>query len=132
MVQHTRVMSEFVFDTWLCFDYELEPGRYVVDDMLDQPGREFSVGERAYLAAMKRATMRLYEVTDVAPGRSITLRELPDGPTTRVREQSASRQLHRFDLLAACIMTPGASGQPELDGGVLPLAPFVRSQLRDR
>jgi hypothetical protein len=40
-----------------------------------------------------------------------------------VRERTASRELQRSELLAARI---GASGEPEIDAGVLALSPLLR------
>ena len=39
----------------------------------------------------------------------------------QVRERKGSRTLHRWDVIATRIFSPGASGKAELDGGLLPI-----------
>jgi len=68
----------------------------------------------------------VYEVADQRPGVSLTLRDVLDDQEVTVRERTASRELRRSELLAARIVTPGVSGEPEIEAGVLVLPPLLR------
>jgi hypothetical protein len=118
-------MAENVFQFWMFFD-ELEGDETLAEFLLDED-RDMSPGERRYLEMGRASAMRLYEVVGVEPGAGLTLRDVLDGGDIRVRERSGSRSLHTWDLVAARVMQKGASGQPEIDGGLLP----IRSRLRD-
>ena len=120
-----RQMSLDVFDLWFWVDRPLPDGRLVVDRVVaeDPPA---AAGERRYLESLRGTCMRLYEVVDQRPGASLTLRDVLDDTEVTVRERTASRELRRSDLLAARIVTPGASGEPEIEAGVLALPPLLR------
>lgn len=122
-----RYMSDGVQDGWFAFDYEIEPGKYVVDFFLEQA--ELTPGQRTYLSGMRRSSMRLYEVVDTVPGTSITLRDLVEGGVVTVSERSASRTVVRHSCLAARVVPRGYSGRPEMDMGVLPIVEGIRAAL---
>jgi len=65
-----------------------------------------------------KACVRLYEAVKVIPGKSITLKNLINGQVTEVREIQGSQSMKNHDILAARIMPVGASGRPEMDGGL--------------
>lgn len=111
-------MSFDVFRAWLLYDV-LDADTRMVDRLL--AGGGLGRGERAFLEGMRGTAMRLYEVVDVVPGATVTVRELLGGDELVVRERSASRSLRRWDILAARVSPRGATGQPEFDGGLLPL-----------
>lgn len=127
MQDHAEENVAFALDFWFCFDRE-EPteGRRPVDAMLRYRG--LTPGERAYLTAVAKSRMSLYEVVDVRPGASITLRDLLTEREVQVRERSASRSVRRWDVVGARVFV-GASGQPEIDGGLFPYNPAHREQL---
>jgi hypothetical protein len=113
--------SELVFDFWLFFDYEFEPGRHVVDAYLDV-SQGVAPGVRRYLTLARATTMRVYQVVEVRPSVGMTLRDLATGTETRVAERSATQQIHRWDVIATRIIHAGMPGDPMLDGGILPIA----------
>jgi SEC-C motif len=137
------LMSEQVFDWWLFFDYEYEPGRYVVDALLEVTP-SLPRGARSFLELARATTLRVYQVTEVRPGVGMVLRDVITGRETRVAERTGSQQMRRWDVIATRIMPAGATGDPVLDGGVLPIAmaraeaviewlrSFVKSAERDR
>ncbi|WP_437787869.1 hypothetical protein [Sorangium sp. So ce1097] len=121
-------MAEVAFQFWLVFDFDVYgQGLTLAEEMLqDHP--DLGRGERRYLEMGRASSMRLYEVVHVVPGAGVTLRDVLHGGDVRVRERSASRALHTWDLVAARVMPKGASGEPEIDGGLFP----IQSRLRDR
>jgi hypothetical protein len=126
-----ELMSDGACDMWFWFDRPLEDGRLVVDLLLGQRER-LTPGMQRYLELARDTTQRLYEVTDTRPGRSITLKDLLDGQEITVHEKRGSLQLQRSTLLAARVLTRGASGQPELEQGLLPLPLMIREALVDQ
>jgi hypothetical protein len=99
------VMSRDVQETWFAFDYELEDGARVIDEFLEQA--VLAPRERSFLEAMQKSTMRLYELTEVVAGSSITLRDLVEGTVVTVSERTASRTLARHTCLAARVIPRG-------------------------
>ncbi|MCA9604363.1 MAG: hypothetical protein KC619_02140 [Myxococcales bacterium] len=120
--------SRHAFLFWACFDFDPEDDVRLVDRMLRV--HRWSAGERAFLTAMRGTRMRLYEIEAVEPGASVTLRDVFDeGLPVKVRERSGSRTLQRGELLAARVMRPGASGQPEMDGGLFRYSELQRAHV---
>jgi hypothetical protein len=121
-------MSVDVLGPWLWLDRPLADGRLIVERVLaeDPPA---TAGERRYLELLRDSGMRLYEVVDQRPGVSLTLRDVLDETEVTVRERTASRELRRSELLAARIVAPGASGEPEIETGVLAFPPLLRESL---
>ncbi len=127
--ERTRRQSDDAFDMWLAFDVTLDDGRLVVDRFLEEhPG--LSSGERAYLRTLAGTAMHLYEVVAALPGVSLTVRDVLEGDQVTVRERLGSRTLNRFDWIAARIVPRGASGQPELEAGLLPIPPLLHGSAR--
>ncbi|MEO7327771.1 MAG: SEC-C domain-containing protein, partial [Minicystis sp.] len=120
-------MAECALQGWVCFD-ELEDGETQAEFILGDE-RDLTRGVRKYLEVGRESAMKLYEVVDVTPGSGVTLRNVLDGGEVRVRERSASRSLHVWDLVAARVRQSGASGQPEIDGGMFPIGARVREPL---
>jgi hypothetical protein len=118
-------MSTDAFDMWFLFDRPLEDGRLVVDRFLEE---DLSVteGERRFLELARETCMRLYEVADVRPGTSISLRDVFDEAVVTVHEEEGSRHLGRADLLAARVISCGVSGKPEMEAGPLPISSLLR------
>lgn len=121
-------MSHFAFQAWSYFDVDLGDRETLADIALQEPGL-LAPRERAFVERGRQAAMRLYEVVDVRPGASLSLRDLFDGSVQEVRERAGSRALHRWDVIAARIFLPGASGRPELDGGMFTLSPARRDDV---
>ena len=131
--EHFAEMSEHVQDLWFVFDRPLDDGRLVVDRFLEERQGALGAGEKLYLRALRASAMRLYEIEDLRPGESLTLRDVLEGARITVQERMGSRSLDRFECLAARVVQPGASGKPELEGLFEipePLRDRVRSALR--
>ncbi len=111
--------SEAMFDGGLLFDRPFADGRRIVDRVLERP---LPPGERRYLEGMRASTVRLYEIVDIRPGRSITLHELLEGTRVTVNERSFSRQATVRDWIATRVNPLGPSGGPEVELGALMIA----------
>jgi hypothetical protein len=123
-------MSEHIGDLWFAFDRPLEDGRFAVDRFLDEHAPELSEGEKLYLRTLRVSSMRLYEIEEVRPGESLTLRDILEGDRITIQERLGSRTLHRFEWIAARVCALGASGKPELEG-VLFISDFHHQSVRD-
>jgi hypothetical protein len=119
---------EDVYDMWFYCDWELEYGRGVIDHFLE-PNPDLGAGERRYLRLLRDTVMRLYQVEDLSPGESVTLREIPVGTTVTVHERLGSRSMNRHALVAARIIARGPSGQPEIERGMLSIPELIREQV---
>jgi len=60
---------------WFYFDFELPTEQRVADLFLDR-NWQLSPGERHCIEVLRQSTMRLYEVEDLSPGISVTLKEV--------------------------------------------------------
>jgi hypothetical protein len=110
---------------------ELEPdGRNLVDDYLKRRGWNEKVPTKAYMRALRGSTMSLYEVSEVVPGQSMTLRDLlRDTAPVTVREHSATRTLVNWDKIAARIVN--VNGRLGISGALLPFSPEGAARLLD-
>ena len=115
---------------WFVFDHRGAQGTSVVDRFL--AGAELAPGQQAFLNAMRRSSMRIYEVADTSPGVSLTLRDAIEGGSVTVNERQASKTIARGDHLAARIVPHGPSGGPEIEAGLLHIAPVVKEPLLAR
>ena len=121
-------IDEAFHDAWFWFDWPLTGGRTAADRFIaERP--PLSAGERRYLDVARASCMRLYEVEDTRPGLSVTLRDVLDGARVTVRERMGSRTMSRADLLAARVLPRGASGEPEMEMGVLSIPKLIRGSL---
>jgi hypothetical protein len=108
--------SVTVEDMWYAFDRAGARGVPADQCLADA---ELTGGERAFLTALRRSSMHLYEVVDAVPGVSLTLRDAIEGGQVIVHERSGSRTLGRHDYLAARVVPRGRSGGPEMEAGPL-------------
>ena len=76
-------LSEAVFDMWLFLDYRLSGDTLVVDLLLDRIP-QLDSGVLQYLKLLRDTALRLYEVVDVLPGKSLTLRDVHSGAKVTV------------------------------------------------
>ena len=74
----------------------------------------------------------MYEVEGLSPGESITLREIPAGTKVTVRERLGSRALWRHAVVAACIISRGPSGKPEIERGFLSIPELIGKQVESQ
>ena len=94
----------------------------VIDDYLERRGWRESDSARRYLEALRDSTPSLYEVVDIDPGRSLTVRDLlVPGAEVTVQEQSGSKAASPWDRLAARIVT--MNEKRVFTGAVLPFRP---------
>ena len=92
----------------------------IVDLYLKRRGWKETALNRAYFAALRDASVSLYEVSDVQPGASMVLRDLlSEAAPVTVREKSATRTLKQWDRIAVRVV-------PERDHHVISgaLLPF--------
>ena len=91
----------------------------VIDDYLKRRGWREAVSARRYLEALRDSVVSLYEVVDVDPGRSVTVRDLIiGGEAVTVNEKQGSQSVARWDRLAARIVT--VNGKEHFTGAILP------------
>lgn len=122
-----HLSGDVQFMSFAC-DYEIEPHKTALDLLLLQSS-SLSLGAQAFARAIRRTTMRLYEVADVVPGVSITLRDVLESGTVTVAERTASRTLNQFDWIAARVVERGPSGQPEMERGLLAIPRLYHQRL---
>lgn len=102
---------------------ELEPeGLNLVDEYLKRRGWNEKAPNKAYMRALRDTVMSLYEVSEVVPGQSMTLRDLLRNiaPVT-VREHSATQTLVNWDKIAARVIE--VNGRHGISGALLPFSP---------
>jgi hypothetical protein len=88
---------------------------------LKRRGWKESAGTRAYIEALRRSSMSLYEVSDIVGGVSFLARDLVRGrDPVRVFERSATRSLAQWDRIAARVVT--VLGRTQITGSVLPFS----------
>lgn len=91
------------FEDFLTQDFEI--GGNVVDDYLKRRGFKEGARTKAYMQAIRTSVMSLYEVIDVVPGTSVTVRDLMrGGEPILVHEGTASGHLRQWDGLAARVV----------------------------
>ncbi|WP_170135647.1 YecA family protein [Nannocystis exedens] len=133
-IEHDGSVSECLlatdtFKSWVVFDVPREDGSFRVDELLRGPN-VLPPEERRYLLMMRATVMRLYEVVDVEPGYTITVRDVLDGREVFVYETVFSLEVQRGDLVAARVIQVGPSGLPEINGGFLPQHDVPRDRQR--
>ena len=79
-------------------------GKTVLDWYLEEHDRRLSRAERAWLAAQKAAWLSVWEVIDVEPGTTVTLRDLLSHEVRCVRDVGASHSLVARDALLARVV----------------------------
>ena len=122
-------LAEIIGDHWMstlwgCAFEDLVSSRAernVADDYLKRRGWKASAGTRAYIGALRRSSMSLYEVSDIVAGVSFLARDLVrSGGPVRVFERSATRSLSQWDRIAARVVT--VLGKTQITGSVLPFS----------
>ena len=108
----------FIAEDFYTARFGEEDEQNVVDDYLKRRGWREGVPARRYLEALRDSVVSLYEIVDIDPGRSITVRDLIlGGEAVTVNEKQASQSLARWDRLAARIVT--VNGKEHFTGGIL-------------
>lgn len=105
-------------------------GRNLVDDYLKRRGWNEKAPNKAYMRALRHAAMSLYEVSEVIPGQSMTLRDLlRDTAPVTVQERSATRTLVNWDRIAARVVE--VNGRYGISGALLSFSADGAAQLVD-
>jgi tetratricopeptide (TPR) repeat protein len=118
--QRTLVVSEATeeqwpaFLEWLIHDFRLGTGETPIARFLAERGKSVPGEERGILEEWQDAIVGLHEVVDLEPGKSLTLRNVFDGRTFRVREVRGSLSAGRWDILTHRIIR--VNGEPRLSG----------------
>ncbi len=115
--EYVHLMSESMLDFWFYFDFKTDDDRPLFQYFLDE-NPNLTTGELSFLNMAGSSSVRLYESVKVIPGKSITLKDLISGQVTQVKEILGSQSMKRQEILAARIVPVGASGRPEMDGGL--------------
>lgn len=114
---------EVKFAFFFLLDFPI-PGRgTIAQDLLARQGNTLPVRQERTLRRLSSARLRLYEVEDVRVDEGLRLRDLRTGEELQVSERSATRQIQRWDVLAARV-APDGEGALRLEGGIylLPVA----------
>ncbi len=83
-----------------------DEGNNIIDDYLKRRGWREKIPAKRYLEAMRDSTLSLYEVVDLDPGHSMTVRDLVlGGDTITVEEKLGSESAARWDRIAGRIVT---------------------------
>lgn len=98
-----RTMPEALLSPW-AFHHHSFGGKPLAQWILEDDDVHLSERERAWLIAQRSAWLSVWEVLDVMPGRSVTLRDLLTGETRLVRETAASRSLGKRDAILARVV----------------------------
>jgi tetratricopeptide (TPR) repeat protein len=118
--QRTLAVSEATdekwpaFLEWLIHDFRLGTGQTPIARFLAERGKSLPADERSILEEWQDAIVGLHEVVDLEPGKSLTLRNVFDGRTFRVREVRGSLAAGRWDILSHRIIR--VHGEPQLSG----------------
>lgn len=92
--------------------------RNVAADFLKRRGWKESSGTRAYIQALRRSTVSLYEVSDIVLGESFLARDLVrGGDPVRVFERSATSSLKQWDRIATRVVS--VLGRTQMTGALL-------------
>ncbi len=102
----------------------------VIDDYLARRGYRESATAKHYLEALRDTPVSVFEVTDVNPGRNITVRDLlMGGEPVVVNEKSGSKGLKIWDCVAARLVE--VNGRPMFTGSLLPLTRGMANDVVD-
>ena len=113
------MLHVFIIEDFFTAHFGEDDQHNVIDDYLKRRGWREAVSARRYLEALRDSVVSLYEVVDVDPGRSVTVRDLIlGGEAVTVIEKLGSQSLARWDRLAARIVT--VNGKEHFTGGILP------------
>ena len=125
-----QLFSDDIYDMWFYFDRPLEDGRSVADLLLELD-TSLTPEERHYLQITKSVSIRLYDILDLVPGSSITLRDFLDGSVVTVSEQKGSKSMTRHMCIGARVIPRGPSGKPEIERGCFNIPELIKSYAKE-
>ncbi len=109
---------------WILEDFftiEFDDELNIIDDFLKRRGWREKAPAKRYLSALRDSVCSLYEVVDVEPGHSITVRDVVvGGDAVEVSEVSGSQSVHKWDHLAARRIT--VNNKACFTGALLPFS----------
>ena len=107
----SKMLYAAIFEDFLTVRFGRRGQLNVIDDYLRQDGRREPAYCSRYLEAARDSTPSLYEVVNIDPGRSVTVRDLLFGgePVT-VLDHLGSQALAPWDRVAARVLAPGYWG----------------------
>ena len=112
------MLHVFIAEDFFTARFGEDDQQNVIDDYLKRRGWREAVSARRYLEALKDSVVSLYEIVDIDPGRSVTVRDLIlGGEAVTVNEKLGSQSLARWDRVAARIVT--VNGREYFTGGIL-------------
>ncbi len=92
------------FLDWAAFLARVRPGRRTLaEEAVERAAAEVSPDELEVLDRLAHPRYSVFEITGVAPGRSLTLRDLNDGETLHVLERTGSRSARRGWLVVGSL-----------------------------
>ena len=122
------ILSVFILEDFFTTRFGEHGELNVIDDYLRRRGWRESVPARRYLEALRDSTVSLYEVVDIVPGRSVTVRDLLfGGEAVRVQEKLGSQAAAPWDRLAARVVA--VHGKNRFTGAVLHFRHELSEQL---
>lgn len=99
------MVFSFVLEAFLTARFD-DDGKNVIDDYLRRRGWREKVSARRYLEALRDSKLSIYEVVDLEPGHSLTVRDLVlGGEPITVEEKLGSESAVRWDRIAGRIVT---------------------------
>jgi len=109
---------ETLFYPWFLFKWRIDPddgecilagprGLSVVQSYLQTHGRKLDPVERESLEACANAPLSFFEVVELTPGHSVTLRDLLLDRDLRVHDKSASATLHQGGVVFGSVVETG-------------------------
>ncbi|MCP4408079.1 MAG: DUF2384 domain-containing protein, partial [Gammaproteobacteria bacterium] len=87
-----------LFAPWAVYHFLIE-GKPIVQWFIDARGYRLSNTERKWLEAQQSVWLSVWEITDVEPGKSLTLEDLLTGEQRTVMEVSGSKMLAKRDVI---------------------------------
>jgi len=109
--------GEAFFQDWFTIDFRLDSGHTMIELFLQREGRRLRSGELRYLERARLTHLRPYEVIAVRPDEGFDLLDLWARKRIPVKERLATRQVVKWNALAARVMI-GPDGVPVLDGAL--------------
>lgn len=100
----------------------------VIDDYLRRRGWREMVPAKRYLEAIRGSVLSLYEVVDLDPGKTMTVRDLiRGGDAVTAEEKLGSQTAARWDRIAARLVR--VNGKPGFTGGMLLLSHHASKEI---
>ena len=99
--------EEFMFLTWFLLDDTTPDGYSLMDEFFKRNADELSLTETQICKALKETNLSLYQVKNVVPGESMTLRDVFTGETLLTPETTGSDDLAIDTLLFTRVLKLG-------------------------